>query len=67
MYARRALSDEWPAADKLRPSRLSEFSSLALHLQGFSAWLVVGADTDGERQPHDDGGSAVTDDSQPTF
>ena len=61
MYARRALSDEWLAAVRLRPSRLSEFSSTSLHLQGFSARLVVGADTDGERQPHDDGGSAVTD------
>ena len=37
------------------------FSSPALHLQGFSARLVVGADTDRERQPHGDGGSAVTD------
>ena len=62
MYARRALSDEWLAAVRLRVSRLSEFSSTSLHLQGFSARLVVGADTDGERQPHDDGGSAVTDD-----
>ena len=62
MYARRALSDEWLAAVRLRPSRLSEFSSTSLHLQGFSARLVVGADTDDERQPHDDGGSAVTDD-----
>ena len=61
MYARRALSDEWLAAVRLRLSRLSEFSSTSLHLQGFSARLVVGADTDGERQPHDDGGSAVTD------
>ena len=51
----------WPAAARLRPSRLSEFSSPALHLQGFSARLVVGADTDRERQPHGDGGSAVTD------
>ena len=61
VYARRALLDEWLAAVGLRLSRLSEFSSASLHLQGFSARLGVGADTDGERQPHDDGGSAVTD------
>ena len=66
MYARRALSDEWLAAVGLvRLSRLSEFSSTSLHLQGFSARLVVGADTDGERRPHDDGGSAVTDETHP--
>ena len=68
VYARRALSDEWLAAVRLRPSRLSEFSSTSLHLQGFSARLIVGANTDGmtdgERQPHDDGGSAVTDDCE---
>ena len=57
----RCMFAEWPAAARLRPSRLSEFSSPALHLQGFSARLVVGADTDRERQPHGDGGSAVTD------
>ena len=39
----RCMYAEWPAAARLRPSRLSEFSSPALHLQGFSARLVVGA------------------------